>query len=113
MSVPSQVTVVGAGAAGLSVAEGPRREGFTGRVALLGEEEHLPYDRPPLSKQLLTGAWGPDRLPLRSRDDIARLDLQLRLVALYGRGDQVCGVAGINLPRATRTRRARVAEAAA
>ncbi|MFI5887089.1 NAD(P)/FAD-dependent oxidoreductase [Streptomyces sp. NPDC051554] len=79
MSIPSRVTVVGAGAAGLSVAEGLRREGFSGRLTLVGEEEHLPYDRPPLSKQLLTGAWEPDRLPLRSGEDIERLDLDLRL----------------------------------
>ncbi|MFJ6700056.1 NAD(P)/FAD-dependent oxidoreductase [Streptomyces sp. NPDC091272] len=78
-AAPSHIAVVGASAAGLSVVEGLRREGYTGSLTLIGEEEHLPYDRPPLSKQLLSGAWDTDRLHLRGEDHIATLDLQLRL----------------------------------
>lgn len=47
--------VVGASAAGLSAADGLREGGFTGRITVLGEERHAPYDRPMLSKSLLAG----------------------------------------------------------
>lgn len=76
---PSRLAVVGASAAGLSVVEGLRGQGYTGSITLIGEEEHLPYDRPPLSKQLLSGAWETERLHLRGADDIDALDLDLRL----------------------------------
>ncbi|MGV9914692.1 NAD(P)/FAD-dependent oxidoreductase [Streptomyces tendae] len=76
---PSGVTVVGASAAGLGVAENLRREGFAGRITLVGEEPHLPYDRPPLSKQLLSGAWAPERLRLRAPEALDALDVALRL----------------------------------
>ena len=74
-----RIVVVGASAAGLSVVEGLRRNGFDGPLTLLGAEEQLPYDRPPLSKQLLQGDWEPGRLELRSRAALAALDLDLRL----------------------------------
>src|SRR5438132_228338 len=47
------VVVVGGGAAGVAAAESLRREGFGGSLVLLGEEPVLPYDRPPVSKQVL------------------------------------------------------------
>lgn len=47
------VVIVGAGLAGVSVAESLRNSGFTGPVALVSEEPHAPYDRPPLSKQFM------------------------------------------------------------
>jgi NADPH-dependent 2,4-dienoyl-CoA reductase/sulfur reductase-like enzyme len=74
-----RVVVVGASAAGLAAAEGLRRLGYGGELTLIGEEKHLPYDRPPLSKQLLAGAWETDRLPLRSPDALEGLALELRL----------------------------------
>ena len=46
------VVVVGASLAGLRATETLRREGFDGRIVLVGAEPHLPYDRPPLSKEL-------------------------------------------------------------
>jgi NADPH-dependent 2,4-dienoyl-CoA reductase/sulfur reductase-like enzyme len=73
------VVVVGASAGGLASAEGLRRAGHTGRITLVGAEPHLPYDRPPLSKQVLAGQWEPDRLPLRPQADIEALGLDLRL----------------------------------
>ncbi|WP_243794852.1 NAD(P)/FAD-dependent oxidoreductase [Saccharopolyspora gloriosae] len=76
---PARVAVVGASAAGLGAAEALRRGGFDGAVTLVGAEPHLPYDRPPLSKQLLSGAWEADRLRLRSDEAIDDLDLDLRL----------------------------------
>ncbi len=75
---PSRVVVVGASAAGLSVAEGLRRFGFTGELTLVGEESHLPYDRPPLSKQLLSGEWEPERLRMRTPEVLDALGADLR-----------------------------------
>ncbi|MGH8938311.1 MAG: FAD-dependent oxidoreductase, partial [Actinomycetes bacterium] len=79
VSRPSRIVVVGASAAGLSVVEGLRRGGYEGSLTLIGDESHLPYDRPPLSKQLLSGEWSPERLALRSPEAIDALDLDLRL----------------------------------
>ncbi|AJT62803.1 hypothetical protein T261_1115 [Streptomyces lydicus] len=73
------IAVVGASAAGLAAAEALRRSGWTGPLTLIGDEPHLPYDRPPLSKQLLHGAWEPERLLLRTEEQLAPLDLDLRL----------------------------------
>jgi len=74
------VVVVGASLAGLRAAEALRTEGFDGRIMLVGEELHLPYDRPPLSKQVLAGSWPPERAVLADR---TKLD-QLRIEHLAG-----------------------------
>ena len=71
-----RVVIVGASLAGLNAAEALRDEGFDGEITLIGEEPEAPYDRPPLSKQLLTGEWDVDRLPLRSADEFAALNLE-------------------------------------
>ncbi|HET6743054.1 MAG TPA: FAD-dependent oxidoreductase [Kribbella sp.] len=70
---------MGASAAGLSAAEALRAKGYDGRLTLVGEEQRLPYDRPPLSKQILSGQWQPERLQLRDEAAIGRLDAELRL----------------------------------
>jgi NADPH-dependent 2,4-dienoyl-CoA reductase/sulfur reductase-like enzyme len=67
------VVVVGASAAGLTAAEALRREGFAGELTVIGDEVHSPYDRPPLSKQILRGAWEPDRIVLRTDELLADL----------------------------------------
>ncbi|POX41435.1 FAD-dependent oxidoreductase [Streptomyces sp. Ru73] len=74
-----RIAVVGASAAGLAAVEAVRRGGWTGALTLIGDEPHLPYDRPPLSKQLLSGDWQADRLGLRTADQLDALDLDLRL----------------------------------
>jgi 3-phenylpropionate/trans-cinnamate dioxygenase ferredoxin reductase component len=61
------VIVVGASLAGLRATETLRAEGFTGQITLVGEELHLPYDRPPLSKQVLAGTWPPEKAVLADR----------------------------------------------
>ena len=72
------VVVVGASLAGLRATEALRRDGFDGRIVLVGAEPHLPYDRPPLSKQLLAGEWEPQELALR-RGPYDELGIELRL----------------------------------
>ena len=69
----STVVVVGASLAGLRAVEEARALGFGGRLVVVGAESHLPYDRPPLSKQVLAGEWDADRTALRSLpyDDLA------------------------------------------
>lgn len=59
-----RIVVVGASLAGLNAAVALRAEGFTGSITLVGSEPHRPYDRPPLSKQVLTDGWGPERVVL-------------------------------------------------
>ncbi|MEV6414089.1 FAD/NAD(P)-binding oxidoreductase [Kribbella sp. NPDC051718] len=70
----SHIVVVGASAAGLTAAEALRREGYAGELTIVGEEARSPYDRPPLSKQILRGAWDEERIVLRSDDLLADLD---------------------------------------
>ncbi|RSN63944.1 NAD(P)/FAD-dependent oxidoreductase [Actinomadura sp. WAC 06369] len=77
MRRPRSVVVAGAGAAGVAAAETLRREGYEGPLVLLGDEPAPPYDRPPLSKQVLTGAWEPERTDLRDADHFAGLDVRL------------------------------------
>ncbi len=75
----STIVVVGASLAGLRAAETLRAEGHAGPVVVIGAEHHLPYDRPPLSKQFLAGTWGLDRVLLRPPEKITALELDLRL----------------------------------
>lgn len=65
-----RTVIVGASLAGLRVAEGLRSSGYPGEVVLVGDERHLPYDRPPLSKQVLAGAWEPERTFFRNADEL-------------------------------------------
>lgn len=58
------VAIVGASLAGLRTAEALRAQGFVGGLTLIGAERHLPYDRPPLSKQFLSGEWDQSRVEL-------------------------------------------------
>jgi 3-phenylpropionate/trans-cinnamate dioxygenase ferredoxin reductase component len=69
--------VVGASQAGLQVAESLRAEGYDGPLAMIGDEAHPPYQRPPLSKALLTGETTEDRLVLRGPDLLARKSIEL------------------------------------
>lgn len=79
MSLPASVLVVGASAGGLSTAEALRRKGYQGTLTVLGAERHLPYDRPPLSKQVLSGAWESERTRLRPQETLESLNAQLLL----------------------------------
>jgi 3-phenylpropionate/trans-cinnamate dioxygenase ferredoxin reductase subunit len=93
----STIVIVGAGQAGAQAVDTLRREGYAGRLVLIGDEPELPYQRPPLSKKYLAGELAADRLPFRHRsfyDDhrvelklgvsAQRLDPKTRRVALAG-----------------------------
>lgn len=66
-----RIVIVGASLAGLRAAEALRERGFRGKLTVIGDEPHEPYDRPPLSKQVLEGWVHPDhtRLPRRRAVD--------------------------------------------
>jgi NADPH-dependent 2,4-dienoyl-CoA reductase/sulfur reductase-like enzyme len=76
---PEPVVVVGAGAAGLAMVTGLRGNGFQGQLSWIGAEAALPYDRPPLSKEVLTAARTPEQIGLCTWDKVAELDVDLRL----------------------------------
>lgn len=63
--VQGAVLIVGAGHAGFQVAASLRQAGYKDRVAIINDEAHLPYQRPPLSKAYLKGTGGPDTLMFR------------------------------------------------
>src|SRR6202051_1702246 len=60
-----QIVIVGAGQAADQAVHTLRRKGFTGKLAVVGEEPWLPYQRPPLSKKYLAGALQRERLLIR------------------------------------------------
>jgi 3-phenylpropionate/trans-cinnamate dioxygenase ferredoxin reductase subunit len=66
VSDEAQLLVVGGGPAGLSAIRGYRRAGGTGAVAIVCDEERMPYRRPPLTKELLRGEVDESALPLES-----------------------------------------------
>ncbi|MFI5041415.1 MAG: NAD(P)/FAD-dependent oxidoreductase, partial [Acidimicrobiales bacterium] len=67
---PRRVTVVGGSLAGLRAAEALRSNGFDGSVRIVSGEDHLPFDRPPLSKQVLAGKWEPEQARLRGGAEV-------------------------------------------
>src|SRR5688572_20142014 len=74
-----RIVIVGASLAGLRAAEALRDRGFDGELTLIGDEPHRPYDRPPLSKQVLQGAWEPEQTFFRKKDGYDALALDMRL----------------------------------
>lgn len=96
------VTVVGASLAGLYAARELRAQGFDGRLVVVGAEPHQPYDRPPLSKDFLTGGTDESGLALTDPEETADLDaewiLGVRARALDTRGRTVVLDDGRALP---------------
>ncbi|MFI6767438.1 NAD(P)/FAD-dependent oxidoreductase [Streptomyces sp. NPDC050355] len=72
----NSVAVIGASLAGLYAARALRAQGFEGRLVIVGDERHRPYDRPPLSKDFLTGSAGQEQLALADAEEIAELDAE-------------------------------------
>lgn len=77
--IDGTVVVVGASLAGLRAAEEVRHLGHRGAVIIIGDEPHAPYDRPPLSKQLLAGKWEVERIHHHAPDKLDTLGLEFRL----------------------------------
>src|SRR5258708_7088618 len=77
-----RIVIVGASLAGLSAAQTLRAEGFRGPLTLIGDEPYLPYDRPPLSKAVLTG-WVPaEHTQLPRRETLADVEWRLGVAAV-------------------------------
>ena len=75
------IVVVGAGLGGVRTIEQLRANGHDGPITLIGAEEHPPYDRPPLSKQILAGTWDADRVILRDKPALDELNVSYRFGA--------------------------------
>jgi 3-phenylpropionate/trans-cinnamate dioxygenase ferredoxin reductase component len=73
------VVIVGASIAGVGAANELRRCGFKGRIALVDAQQHLPYDRPPLSKAVLLGKDTTSSVTFHGRDHYARANIDLHL----------------------------------
>jgi 3-phenylpropionate/trans-cinnamate dioxygenase ferredoxin reductase subunit len=96
-----RIVVVGAGQAGAACVAKLRTEGFSGQIALIGEEHAPPYQRPPLSKAYLTGDMALERLFLRPEAYYAEQGIDLRLdtvVQSIDRSDRVVIAGGEALP---------------
>jgi NADPH-dependent 2,4-dienoyl-CoA reductase/sulfur reductase-like enzyme len=101
MSNMDSVAVVGASLAGLRAVQALRRAGFAGRVTVIGEESEPPYDRPPLSKEVLAGKWDVGRTALLREEDAAlEVDWQLgkRAKSLDLDGRRVVLAGGLAVP---------------
>lgn len=83
-----RMAILGAGHAGLSIAETLRRKGHQGPVMLIGAEPGLPYQRPPLSKQYLKGEWDESRLEQRNAAFYTRQRIELKNAAPVVRIDR-------------------------
>ena len=74
----STVVIIGAGHGAGQAAASPRQEGHEGPIIILGEEDHIPYQRPPLSKQYLSGEQAIERVYLRSQKFYDDKDVDVR-----------------------------------
>ena len=74
-----QIVIIGAGQAGMQTAISLRDGGFEGNLILIGEEQYLPYQRPPLSKAYMQGLLGEEKLYLRKADFYETKNINLRL----------------------------------
>jgi len=92
-ALSQRVVIVGAGQAGLQVAVSLRQGGYEGELLMLGQEPHLPYQRPPLSKQVLKGEWGADKCLLRHQAYFDEHNISLKpgveAARLDTRGNQI------------------------
>src|SRR5687768_11013672 len=74
---PPTVAIIGSGQAGLQVAVSLRELRYEGRVVLIGDEPHAPYQRPPLSKGYLLGEVGPGQVTLRPHAFFSKQQIEL------------------------------------
>ncbi|MFB3104528.1 MAG: FAD-dependent oxidoreductase, partial [Pseudomonadales bacterium] len=74
----SAIVIVGAGHAAGQAAASLRQEGYEGEVVIIGDEPYIPYQRPPLSKQYLSGEQGIERVYLRPEKFYASKNITLK-----------------------------------
>jgi 3-phenylpropionate/trans-cinnamate dioxygenase ferredoxin reductase subunit len=77
MAPPETIVIVGAGQAGYWAAQTLRKQGYGGRLVLIGDEPHPPYERPPLSKQVLKGEAEPPSAWLTTPEKLAELKVEV------------------------------------
>ncbi|MGH7091503.1 MAG: NAD(P)/FAD-dependent oxidoreductase, partial [Stellaceae bacterium] len=88
---PGAIVIAGAGHAGGRAAEALRAAGHKGRIPVIGSERHPPYERPPLSKEVLAGAMPVEKTYIRPAAWYAEQEIELKLgtkVEAIERGDQ-------------------------
>lgn len=94
MSNKYDVIIVGTGHAGAQAAIALRQHGFVGSILMLGEESHLPYERPPLSKEYFTGEKVFERILLRPEQFWGNKNIELhlgqRVTAIDAQLHQLC-----------------------
>ena len=83
-----ELVVIGGGQAAIQCVASLRKEGYSGSITLVGEENHLPYQRPPLSKGFLSGATESDRLYLKKIEFFQENSIQLNLGVTADRIDR-------------------------
>jgi 3-phenylpropionate/trans-cinnamate dioxygenase ferredoxin reductase subunit len=74
-----ELVVIGGGQAAIQCVASLRKEGYSGSITLIGEENHLPYQRPPLSKGFLSGSTESNRLYLKKIEFFQENSIQLNL----------------------------------
>ena len=95
--MPDTIVIVGAGHTAVQAVDSLRREGFSGRLIVVGDEPGLPYQRPPLSKKFLCGELPLERLALKPATfyETARVELRLgRAVESVALGPRTLTLAG-------------------
>lgn len=86
--LPETIVIIGAGQAGGWAAQTLRKEGYAGRVVLIGDEPHPPHERPPLSKAVLAGEAAAETTHLQKPEAFAALALDWRPGVRVGRIDR-------------------------
>jgi 3-phenylpropionate/trans-cinnamate dioxygenase ferredoxin reductase subunit len=81
MTTRPSFVIVGAGRAGAKAAQALREEGFDGRITLIGDEAHRPYERPPLSKDYLQGKSEREKVFVHPQGWYAEHDIDLQMGA--------------------------------
>lgn len=77
--IPGRIVIIGAGQAAAQAVFTLRKRGFEGKLTIIGDEPHIPYQRPPLSKVYLKGDCAQERLWVRPRSFYDRRDVEMRL----------------------------------
>jgi 3-phenylpropionate/trans-cinnamate dioxygenase ferredoxin reductase subunit len=100
--LPSRIVIVGAGQAAAAAIDTLRRKRFTGAIALVGEEDSCPYQRPPLSKKYLAGALAHERLLIRPphfyTEHAIEMHLGRRVTRIERAAQRICLDDGTALP---------------